>query len=190
MWKTNMEIMKNRLYDHCGPLLSLWISTFRSMWHYCFYNYIVTVFSIFSFLLQSSGLELLFNLSAKQTSWVEYLPSPLIFFFMKIKTQRYVNFIFLEHLKLETKSIFTLNIFSNILHTIGMEIGYILWSYTLNFLFIGSEVHVLIYVNNIERPFFVSSEAVGFVLRDSALNYVFTTCCMIINLTALSSCLC
>lgn len=67
-----------------------------------------------------------------------------------------------------------------------MEVGYILCSYTLNFLFIRSEVYVFIYVNNLERPFpSPPPEAVGLVLRDRDLNYVFTTCWMTINLIAL-----
>lgn len=80
---------------------------------------------------------------------------------MKLKNQRRVNSIFgiykigmmfkrdkivsmRAQLKLETKNISTLNIFSNtILYIIAMEIEYSLYSYTLNFLFIrNDEVYV------------------------------------------------
>lgn len=56
--------------------------------------------------------------------------------------------------KLETKNISALSILGGfILHVIGMEIEYILFGYTLYFLFIrNDDVCMFIYVNNRERP--------------------------------------
>lgn len=61
-----------------------------------------------------------------------------------------------------------------------MEVEYILYSYTVIFSSLEVVRFLFIYVNNTEL--FFSSEAVGLVLKDPDLNYVFTTCYVTMNL--------
>lgn len=64
--------------------------------------------------------------------------------------------LFLGIAKLKTKNVSALNILNDIiLHTIGIEIEYILCGCILNFLLVrNGEVCVFIYGNNRERPVF------------------------------------
>lgn len=98
MQNTNMEIMKNWLYDHCGTLQTpscvCELAHSEACGIIAFIIALLLFLAYFLFLLQSSGLELLFNLSAKQTELNICPLLPPIFSFMKMKTQRNVNFIF------------------------------------------------------------------------------------------------
>lgn len=157
MQNTNMEIMKNWLYDHCGtlqiPSCVCKIAHSEACGIIAFVITLLLFLAYFLFCYRAVVWSYYLVSMLNRLSWVSAPFSPHFFLYENENTRK-CKFHFGEHLKLETKSIFILNIFSNIiLHTIDMEVGYILCSYTLNFLFIRSEVYVFVYVNYID-PFF------------------------------------